>query len=433
MSRRLGLVGTFALWSFVATAIFTVAVTLFAIAEVERLTVDAFAKAVSQTVNAGIINALDGADPSTLVGQGSPASARMERFVREGLLGKQIRAVKVWDRDARVVYSTLGEAGQRFPEYDPVKKALAGSTLWETEISNEEDPESSAEVKAMGEIAEVYAPLRLTPNGRVLGVFEVYVPYGPIRGAVPSQLARVWGLSILAGAVLYLVQLVIVKRASDRLKATQAQADELNARLEGSMRDLEEYSIGTLQALNAAVDAKDSYTARHSLGVADFAVAIGRQMGLESEQLMALERAALLHDIGKIGIPEAILLKPRQLTREEYKIVHEHSDMGARIIESIPFLKGLVPIVRHHHERWDGAGYPFGLSGENIPELARVLSVADAYEAMTSDRPYRRGFRPEVAREELLRNISRQFDAVVVEALLSALDAGEIRATSRQK
>jgi putative nucleotidyltransferase with HDIG domain len=276
-----------------------------------------------------------------------------------------------------------------------------------------------------GDVVEVYAPIQSSPGGEVFGVFEVYQNYTPVRGMVVSSLVGVWGISALAAILLYVVQLRIVMSAAVRLKQSEAEAVRVNERLEDSLRDLEEHSVGTLQALTSAVDAKDSYTARHSLGVTDYAVAAGRHLGLDDVQIASLERAALLHDIGKIGTAEAILLKPRQLTREEYLAVQEHSDMGASIIESIPFLKDLVPIVRHHHERWDGGGYPDGLSGENIPRLARVLSVADAYDAMTSDRPYRRAMKVGAAREELERGVGTQFDPAVVTAFVACIESGE--------
>jgi HD-GYP domain-containing protein (c-di-GMP phosphodiesterase class II) len=430
VSRRFGLVGTFALWGFVTTAVFVVGITLFAIAQVERITVDTFARAVSGTVNGAIVNSLGNTSVEDL-GVTPSVTLRLDAAVRTGLLGKQIQAVKVWAPDGTILYSTAGEKGQSFPTYEPVKRAMAGETFWFTEAAADEDEESAAETKQMGDIIEIYAPLRESATGPIVGAIEVYAPYAPIREQVPAQLAQVWGLSIVAGLALYGVLLAVVKRTSDTLRATQEQADKLNVRLEMSLAELEQHSVGTLQALVAAVDAKDSYTARHSLGVTDYAVAAGRRLDLPGGDLIALERASLLHDIGKIGVPEAVLLKPRELTREEFELIKAHPGIGAQIIDSIPFLELLVPIVRHHHERWDGGGYPYGLSGENIPLMARIVAVADAYEAMTSDRPYRRALRAQDARAELVRNVGKQFDAVVVNALIDALDAGEVRVSSR--
>jgi putative nucleotidyltransferase with HDIG domain len=132
-----------------------------------------------------------------------------------------------------------------------------------------------------------------------------------------------------------------------------------------------------------------------------------------------LERAALLHDIGKIGVPEALLLKPSALSPEDYERVKEHSEAGARILETVPFLADVVPIVRHHHERWDGSGYPAGLAGEDIPFLARVLAVADSFDAMVSERPYRGPLPRRLAIDEVVLCSGSQFDPAVVDAFVA--------------
>jgi putative nucleotidyltransferase with HDIG domain len=185
---------------------------------------------------------------------------------------------------------------------------------------------------------------------------------------------------------------------------------------------LQEAYLATVRSLAAAVDAKDSYTRGHSDKVAVYAMAIAEHMDLSSDQLRTLEMAAYLHDIGKIGVRESILLKPGKLDSEEMGQMRHHPLIGASILKPVVFPWPVAPIIRHHHERWDGAGYPAGLKGEEIPLLARILTVADAYEAMTADRPYRMGRSRQDAVAELQRCSGTHFDPRVVEAFVEALD-----------
>jgi putative nucleotidyltransferase with HDIG domain len=187
---------------------------------------------------------------------------------------------------------------------------------------------------------------------------------------------------------------------------------------------LQEAYLATVRSLAAAVDAKDSFTRGHSDRVALYAKAIADKLELSGDQCTALEMAAYLHDIGKIGIREAILLKPGKLDAEEMGQMRHHPLIGANILRPVAFPWPIAPVVRHHHEHFDGRGYPAGLKGEEIPLLARILTVADAYEAMTSDRPYRPGRTEDEAIEELHRCENTHFDARIVEAFIAAL--GEI-------
>ena len=184
---------------------------------------------------------------------------------------------------------------------------------------------------------------------------------------------------------------------------------------------LQDAYLATVRSLAVAVDAKDPFTRGHSDNVAKYATLIAEKMGLSVEQRTALEMAAFLHDIGKIGVKEGILLKPGSLTDEEMAQMRHHPLIGANILKPVGFPWPITPIVRHHHERYDGAGYPAGLKGEEIPLLARVLSVADAYEAMIADRPYRRGRSESDAIIELKGCAGRQFDPVVVDAFVALL------------
>jgi putative nucleotidyltransferase with HDIG domain len=194
---------------------------------------------------------------------------------------------------------------------------------------------------------------------------------------------------------------------------------------------LQEAYFATVRSLAAAVDAKDSYTRGHSDKVATYAAMIAQRMNLSHDQITALEMAAYLHDIGKIGVPEHILLKPGRLDQGEMEQMRHHPLIGANILKPVAFPWAITPIVRHHHEYWDGNGYPAGLKHEEIPLLARILCVADSYEAMTADRPYRAGRSPSDAAEELQRCSGTQFDPRVVELMLSVI--GELERDEQAK
>jgi putative nucleotidyltransferase with HDIG domain len=179
--------------------------------------------------------------------------------------------------------------------------------------------------------------------------------------------------------------------------------------------------LGAVRALAAALDARDPYTAGHSERVSIFAVAMGEELKLDWEAMETLRLGALLHDIGKIGVPDEVLRKSGALTAAEFETIKTHPTAGARILRSIPFLAPHIPIVELHHERPDGLGYPYGLKGDDIPLAARIVHVADAFDAMTSARAYRSGRIPVEAIAELRRCVGTDFDGTSVEALIAAL------------
>ncbi|MBU6452660.1 MAG: HD domain-containing protein [Cyanobacteria bacterium REEB67] len=195
--------------------------------------------------------------------------------------------------------------------------------------------------------------------------------------------------------------------------------DRLLVELSVALGELESVSVGTIRALADALDAKCDYTAGHSLRVSRFAVLIGRQLGLPNDHLRDVELGGILHDIGKIGVPESILWKPGSLTPEEKAIMSKHPVTSAEIIGDLKGLWRAREYVKHHHEYWDGTGYPDGLAGEDIPIGARIILVSDAYDAMTTDRPYREAIGHERAVAELKKMAGKQFDPKVVEALFA--------------
>jgi putative nucleotidyltransferase with HDIG domain len=251
-----------------------------------------------------------------------------------------------------------------------------------------------------------------------------YLVYGFIGGVMALAYAAV---KLFALAVFAVPLLLMRKTQEAYLKHTQRSAHKLreaaetiqsqNVSLEQANRLLKERSTAAMESLSATVDARDSYTAGHSRRVQQLALAIGRELGLSQPELDLLGHAALFHDIGKLAIPDAVLLKPAGLTPDEWGLMQRHAEEGARIIDRRGFLNDAVPAIRHHHERFDGTGYPDGLKGKEIPLGARIIHVADALDSMLTTRIYRPALPAPVALKELHRAAGTQFCPRCVSAL----------------
>ncbi len=224
--------------------------------------------------------------------------------------------------------------------------------------------------------------LPLKPRDKFLGVIQVANKKGN-AGYRPEDLDL---LKILGSQIAFVIQ---------------------NADL---FHNLQRAYIDTLSALTSAIDAKDSYTRGHSERVTDLSMRLAIELGVERTEVEKIKLGGLLHDIGKIGIPEGILNKPGRLNDEEFTVIKSHPELGVRILGKVEFLLGVVPIIKHHHERYDGKGYPDGMKGEDIPLLARIVSVVDTYDAMTTDRPYRKAMTVEEALKEIHHCSGTQFD-----------------------
>jgi diguanylate cyclase (GGDEF)-like protein/putative nucleotidyltransferase with HDIG domain len=240
------------------------------------------------------------------------------------------------------------------------------------------------------------------------------------------ETAAVRGISISIG-----VASLEAKQTPERLLAVAAEALQ-QARLRGggqvSMLTgglVDETSDPVhgevIAALALALQERDRYTGQHSESVVEMAARVAQGMGLDAEEVSRVRTAALLHDIGKVGVPDEILHKPGPLDEREWELMRQHPEIGERILRAIPGLGGVARIVRHEHERWDGGGYPDGLSGDQIPVGSRIILACDAYHAMTSDRPYRGAMSHTEAMEELSRGAGTQFDPEVVQALIGYL------------
>jgi diguanylate cyclase (GGDEF)-like protein len=226
--------------------------------------------------------------------------------------------------------------------------------------------------------------------------------------------------------IMLVVVLALFAYIPDRLRRALTRETELSERRRA---ELEKTYVATIGALASALDAKDRYTEAHSRETAALALAVGRRLGLDAERLRFLEYAAYLHDVGKIGMPGHILNKPGPLTDEEMAIMREHPVIGERIIASVPFLAPVRRVVRAEHERWDGAGYPDGLKGEEIPVESRIILACDAFHAMATDRPYRRAMGRHAILGELRSQAGKQFDPAVVRTLLDVLASEEVALT----
>jgi HD-GYP domain-containing protein (c-di-GMP phosphodiesterase class II) len=192
--------------------------------------------------------------------------------------------------------------------------------------------------------------------------------------------------------------------------------------------DMREVHIDTVRALTSAIDASDPYTKGHSERVTQYAIALARELRLSERRVQAIEYAGFLHDMGKIGLQHNILLKPSALTDSEWDEMKRHPETGAKIVKELHFLKGARDVVLFHHERFDGAGYPQGLAGERIPLEARIVKVADAFDAMLSDRPYRKALGLERALDQLRQGSGTEFDPRAVAAFIGLVERGQITA-----
>ena len=208
------------------------------------------------------------------------------------------------------------------------------------------------------------------------------------------------------------------------LRENRAYQQHLEERVREQSERMEQLFVDGLLTIANAVETRDGYTGGHVERVTLYAVATGAALGLGAEELRSLAVAGLLHDVGKIGIPDHVLTKPGRLTDDEYRVMQRHPTIGAAILESSPFLAEAVPGVLHHHERWDGGGYPNGLTGEDISLEGRILAVVDAYDAMVTTRPYRERRPAGAAVEELRRCAGTQFDPGVVDAFLESMREG---------
>ena len=353
---------------------------------------------------------------------------RLPAIIERDLAARpDIISVKVWRADGILAWTNLApeRIGVRFPTDHHLQEVLeTGQAEAELEALGEAEDEAEAAL-GVDNVIEVYAPIRA--GRRVVGAYEVYADSRTIEASIASGKHTIWMATFAVMIGLWAVLLVLVRGASVTLTR---QTDKLRARsrqLMESYAKLEESSLEAIETLNATVEAKDPYTAGHSQRVQQIALAIGKELGLSEQRLEALRLAGLFHDIGKLAVPDAILTKPARLTEDEFDLIRQHAEAGARIVGKLGRLREAVPIIRHHHERWDGTGYPDHLAGARIPLEASVVGLADAWDAMTTDRPYHRALTVQEALEEIRAGRGTQFAPEVVDAFLATFGRARLR------
>lgn len=299
-------------------------------------------------------------------------------------------------------------------------------------LSGEENPQSLVSIEVCGN-----APWGKGPDEIPLSLVRLMQSsVGPSVAVRPSDGAEGWSpeLSVLLvcpfriksfrDGYLVFAWEKVEDIDDNALKFAIALANQSASILHGVQlyRELADLLFSTLEALSSAIDAKDTYTHGHSRRVANYAVKTARELGYSSKFLTMLKIAGMLHDFGKIGISEQILTKQGKLNDNEREAIQEHPVIGVRILGKFKSFADIVPGIRHHHERFDGRGYPDGLAGETIPLVGRIISIADAYDAMTTTRPYRRQMLPHEAQDELRNCSGMQFDPVLVQAFIRGIE-----------
>jgi putative nucleotidyltransferase with HDIG domain len=262
----------------------------------------------------------------------------------------------------------------------------------------------------------MWVPITNTSTNKVIGIVE-------LTRDISSQDASSRKVILWIFAVIVVCLLALFFALRQVFIRSTRTIDRKNHELADMVQTIESTYDQSLQALSSALDSRDNETHGHSFRVTSYAIRLGQALGIEGVQLGLLARGALLHDVGKIGVPDAILLKPGKLTDEEWVIMRKHVHTGYQMLNHIEFLQLSLDVVKHHHESWDGSGYPNGLRGEEIPLFARIFAICDTYDAITSDRPYRKSRTYAEARAEITRCSGTQFSQEVVEAFLRIPEA----------
>lgn len=336
----------------------------------------------------------------------------------------EIVTVKVWRSNGILAWTNRARQriGQRFEIDGSLGTALRkNESVAEIEVPDREENAVERSL-GFGRLLEVYAPIEDASNHRAIGAYEIYADPKRSEHLITANKHAIWAAVTLVFLLLYLALALLVRTASRTLRRQAASLAARSAELSEAYAVLEQDALEAVATLNATVDARDPYTAGHSQRVQEIALSVARELGIEGRELDAIGHAGLFHDIGKLGVPDAILTKPAKLTEQEYELMKHHPADGAKIVAKFGRLRDAVPLIHHHHERWDGQGYPHGLAADSIPLGAAIVGLADAWDAMTTDRPYHRALDPGEAEAELRKHRGTQFAPLVVDAFFRVFE-----------
>jgi HD-GYP domain-containing protein (c-di-GMP phosphodiesterase class II) len=329
--------------------------------------------------------------------------AELDNIISSIIANGELEAIKILNTDREVLYSCYITGKDKIKDRSFIK-SLSGEVTHNIVKAGDLNLTRTQNNDNNDLLMQIYSPI-FYPDKNVRGVFEIYVGIEELNKDILKTKLTIFGIVIASSLIFYGLLLGIAKNASNKIESQTKQL-------------LEDF-IKTTAVLGELIEIRDHYTGQHVKNVKEISDTVGKKMGLDQNKIEDLKLAASLHDIGKIGISDEILNKKGPLTEKEYEIIKKHPLTGAYAIRNIGRLKSIYKIILYHHERYDGKGYPFGLKENEIPLCSRILSVMGAYDAMTSNRPYRKAMPVDEAIKIIKSEKGKQFDPEVVDAFTS--------------